>query len=445
MKKLFSKTNFPESPGKNIHHWQEADTTFEVLSDGKYVISISSSAKNATLNNSKDDDDLRVVIDGYEFGKREIHQDKVSWKGFGTAASWDGASLRGEEKTIYFFMRLSAGKHTVQFYADETPTIHKMHVLQIEETEDGAIEDVIFDFHEHAPGQKVDVNGIPWKAFVIAPGFNIIKLVDIIASAQSGKQKNGTDGDNIKVYANGRIVHNPKAPTSDKYKNFFFSGDLSQGRKEALMIPGKDFLLNDQDVSIELWYDEKPMLKQVKFELEVQSYYAQPNTLKKRIATAIEGSRLPKKLLWDNWGLIFGSVNTSTDAALQYAEVHGFTWTDGNGIVRRSVEDNEPDALRHFMWNVILSREIGAEATEIITTNHELYWMELNNKKELSRTNVMDIWNNKQGREFATEHPKKDYLYLFDLAKSERKLILSLEDVTEEHRKATEDIINRTK
>lgn len=255
----------------------------------------------------------------------------------------------------------------------------------------------------------------------------------IVSIKRTVKQKGGTDGDNIKVYVNGQIVHNPQAPTSDKYKSFFFSGDLSQSKKETLMIPGRDFLLNEQDVSIELWYDETPLLETVKFELEARTAYEQPNTLKRRIIRLMEGANLPFNL-WDNWSTILDSVQTASDAAQQYAREQGFTETGDNGEFQLLIEDNEPDALRHFTWNVLLTRDFDDKAAEIITTNHEVFWMEIQNKKDLSRSNVQDMWNNKAGRKFAVRYPDTEHFELFEIAKSEKKLILNLEDVTEEHR-----------
>ena len=441
MQEMFTQSSFPSAPGGHIYLWKSAETAFKVNKNGKYIIAITASARNAEQNNTKDDDDLRAVIDGYEFGKKEIHQDKVSWKGFGVAASWDGASLRGGKKTVYFFLSLSAGDHLLQFWADEKPAIHAIHVFGIEETQQGGIEDIVFDFQEKALGQKSDVQGIPWKSFVFAPGFTIMKLADITVTAQSAKQKGLTDADNVKVYVNGKILRNPKALTSDKYKNFFFSGDLSQGKKETLMISGKEFLMNEQDVSIELWYDETPILEKVKFEVEARTAYEQPNTLKRRIINASEALHLPFNL-WNKWSTIAEFVGTSREAALFYAERHGFIATDQGGGLSILIEDNEPDALRHFTWNVLLTQALDSDAARVITTLHEVFWMELKNKKELSRSNVQDLWNNNQGRAFALKYSGKGYLELFEMAKVEGKLILKLEDVTEEHRKAAEMIVH---
>jgi len=134
MKKVFVKNIFPIAPGGNIYHWQEATTNFEVPDASNYVIAITASANNSKQNNSTDDDDLRVIIDDFEFCTKEIHQEKISWKGFGTTAAWDGASLKGSEKTIYFFLELSDEfTHKIQFKADENPILKEIKIWKIED------------------------------------------------------------------------------------------------------------------------------------------------------------------------------------------------------------------------------------------------------------------------------------------------------------------------
>ncbi|MBU1123846.1 hypothetical protein KJ652_04605 [Patescibacteria group bacterium] len=444
MKEIFRKESFPIAPGGNIYRWQNTDTIFEVPKNGKYIIEITASAKSAHQNNSSDDDDLRVIVDDYEFGREESHQDKVLWKKFGVAASWDGASLQGSSKTIYFFMQLSAGEHSIRFWADETPTLRSIRVLEIAETKNNAIEDVIFEFNEQAPGKKTDINGIPWKAFIFASGFNVVNLVDITASTQSGKQKGSTDGDNIKVYVNGQIINNPEAPTSDKYKNFFFSGDFSPDSKESLMIPGQELISSDEDVSVELWYDETPILHRIKIELEGNSAYVERGTYRRSVMDYKEALNLPVNL-YDEWFTIRNLGISALNIAKQHARKHNFMIIDDMGALREIVDFNEPDALRHFTWSVFLTREINNEASKIITTNHEIFWMNVRNKQELSRAGIMDMWNNKIGRDFANQYPDKGYMELFEVAKANEELILRLEDVTPKHREEVKDIINQLK
>lgn len=249
MKEIFSKANFPIATGGNIYHWKEVDTNFEVKKDGKYIIAITASAKNIQQNNSHDDDDLRVIIDDYEFGKYEVHDEKISWKGFGTSSSWNGASLQGEEKTIYFFLELQKGKHEIKFYSDNTPEIKEIKAFEFKENEN-------FEINAVKPNAsfKTDKKGIPFLSLVF---FGVKPKTFLLTSVcKSAAQKESTDGDNLKVVVNGKILQNKKAPSSDKYKNFYFSGDLDKGKKEVLKIEAKDFeFLED---SVELWYDDSP-------------------------------------------------------------------------------------------------------------------------------------------------------------------------------------------
>lgn len=258
MKKIFSRTNFPIASGGNLYHWNDADTAFSVSENGKYVIAITASANNAAQNKKTDDDDLRVSLDGYEFGKTEVHAEKISWKGFGTSAAWDGASLKGGTKIVYFFVELNAGKHKLEFYADETPVLKEIEIWKIKK---GEAFDEIKDF---LPSENIDTDekAIPWVSFVFL-GLKP-KNFEISAICQSATQKRGNDGDNVKVVVNGDILKNKQAPASDTYKNFYFSGDLDEEKKKDLKLEIEKFVLFED--SVELWYDQKPNLKQVKIE-----------------------------------------------------------------------------------------------------------------------------------------------------------------------------------
>jgi hypothetical protein len=132
MKKLFSKTNFPKAPGGNLYEFKESITSFEIQKDGFYVIKVVASAKNAKNNNSTDDDDLRMTIDDYAFGKYEQNKDQLSWKGFNTSAGWNGSQIKGESKTVYFYLNLDKGSHTLRFYADNTPKLISIEIFTIE-------------------------------------------------------------------------------------------------------------------------------------------------------------------------------------------------------------------------------------------------------------------------------------------------------------------------
>lgn len=248
MKNIFKKSDFPKTPGGNIYEWQEAETGFEVHEDGMYVVAITASAKSAEQNRGGDDDDLRMAIDDYELGKYEVHEEKISWKGFGTSSSFDGASLKGGTKTVYLFIELQKGRHILRFFADETPTLRNIDVYKIENN--------TFELNGLKPAENIqsDKKGIPWMSFVFFGPKS--KEFSITSTVKSATQKGATDGDNLKVVINGKIQRNQKAKTSDKYRNFYFSGDLNHGASETLEIACGQFeFLED---SVELWYDQSP-------------------------------------------------------------------------------------------------------------------------------------------------------------------------------------------
>lgn len=249
MELIFQKESFSQAPGGDRYEWVEAETNFSVVQNGQYLLEIAASSKDASQNHSTDDDDLRIALDRYEFGKYEVHDEKVSWRGFGTTSSWDGTSLKGRVKTIYFFIELQSGEHTVQFYADNVPQIKHLKIYQLNPKKPFHLEN-----KESWPLVDVNRKGIPWISFVflgIKP-----KRFSITSTVKSAKQKLTTDGDNLKVAVNGKILQNKKALTARKYKNFYFSGDLNQGKGDTLKLEPTDFdFLED---SVELWVDQDP-------------------------------------------------------------------------------------------------------------------------------------------------------------------------------------------
>lgn len=257
MEKIFSKTSFPKAPGGDRYEWKEAETTFIISGHGLFAIKIQASAKNAQQNFSKDDDDLRIALDGFDFGKYERHQELVSWKGFGTSASCDGASLKGGTKTIYFFVELEQGTHTLQFFADETPTLKNIEVFEIK--------DNTFEFKNLKPSENIksERKGIPWLSFVFLGAQT--KIFTLAVNTRSAKRKSSTDGDNLKVIVNGKVQKNPNAQESYKYKNFYFSGDIKEFDIFSIT---SDKLANPLafENAIELWYDEEPEISNLRIE-----------------------------------------------------------------------------------------------------------------------------------------------------------------------------------
>jgi len=157
--------------------------------------------------------------------------------------------LKGGAKTIYFFVELENGDHKIQFFADKTPEIKSFEVFCVKNNK--------FTLTDFKPPENIESKqkGIPCLSLIFMGTHAKSILVDV--TTKSAKEKNNTDGDNLKVIVNGKILQNKEAPTSRKYKNFYFSGDIKSSG--ILSITNED--LSDPlafENSVELWYDQEP-------------------------------------------------------------------------------------------------------------------------------------------------------------------------------------------
>ncbi len=106
--------------GSNNTLWQTFNFTAEA---GDVIIYVSGSAdeepgwnhQNATID-STDDDELRLELDGYDFG----------WGA--DSSSLVGNTLFGDFKTICIRRTVTSGSHTLKLYANETPYVNKVLV-----------------------------------------------------------------------------------------------------------------------------------------------------------------------------------------------------------------------------------------------------------------------------------------------------------------------------
>ncbi|MBI2634132.1 hypothetical protein HYW82_00480 [Candidatus Peregrinibacteria bacterium] len=267
MKTIFKKENYPDAPGGDHYEWKEAETLFKVPKNGAYVIAITASCKNGKQNN-RDDDDLRISLNGYEFGRVKAYAEKENYRGFNVTAAWNGASLMGNEKTNYFFIELDEDlekllrfdekrKHQIRFYADGKPKIKKLEVFQL-----GA--DEKFNIKDLHPASTINTNrnGIPWIGLIFFMKW--AKKIELNINCLSAIQKHGTDSDNLKIVVNGKTIKNTIAPTSKKYQNYYFSGDQMKGNNKELQL--KYDVLQEFENTVELWYDQSPTLKVLNIE-----------------------------------------------------------------------------------------------------------------------------------------------------------------------------------
>lgn len=107
--------------------------------------------------------------------------------------------------------------------------------------------------------------------------------------------------------------------------------------------------------------------------------------------------------------------------------------------------DNEADAYRHFGWNAEMTRELGKNKASFIATNHEAAYMTIKGQYdnvfgdhpvlEFSLATLMDLHNNKVGRNLADSEYFSDYSIdeLFQLALDSDVVITSLDQVSSKY------------
>ncbi|RMH63275.1 MAG: T9SS C-terminal target domain-containing protein [Calditrichaeota bacterium] len=163
---LNQDVNSSAPSGSNNTLWQSFNFTAEA---GEVVIYVSGSAdeepgwdhKNANID-STDDDELRLELDGYDFG-------------WGTdSASFVGNTLFGDFKTICIRKNVASGSHTLKLYANETPYVHK--VLVYAANGDVSLPVQLISFSAEHSKDHVSLN---WRVAseIGNAGFNILRAV----------------------------------------------------------------------------------------------------------------------------------------------------------------------------------------------------------------------------------------------------------------------------
>ena len=138
----------------------------------------------------------------------------------------------------------------------------------------------------------------------------------------------------------------------------------------------------------------------------------------------------------------YGTVIKVNDAQSR-ARKNSDNWA---GRVGAGTWDNEFDAMRHFQWNAVMTREIGYQVAIVASYNHEIYSLNdlgfLRNwdgnfggvvRTRMNQSTLMDLWNNVMGRQFAADprfsHMNYDELFLY--AANNGYLILNAEKTYE--------------
>lgn len=385
MQKIYSKLFFPEAPGGDRYEWKAAETNFQIENTGFFVVKIEASVHNAKQNNSTDDDDLRIAINGFSLGKYQQHDEQISWKGFGTSSSWDGASLKGGTKTIYFFIELAKGNHVIQFYADNKPSIKSLEVFEIEKNN--------FQLRSLKPTGNIgsDKKGIPWMSFVFVGAYPKSLLMEV--ETKSAKEKSSSDGDNLKVVLNGKILQNEESKSS-KYRNFYFSGDVESTGILALSDKELSGALPFEN-SLELWYDQQPEIVNLEINLfDAEDFWGR-----------FELEDLRKYIIYNVWLIIASfriTLNPYSAKFLQHAlnkNPENLIFEANHPIVRKIKADKSykkivnklrekilAGNLEGEIWPEDLEGKINFDSYDLSTSLHGIKKIEYKSQKKKSGT-----------------------------------------------------------
>lgn len=116
--RLIKKEKFDKQLKKEFFY------SFNIDVSGSYLIKISASCKSwrqnliALKSFFKDDDDLKLIIDGQIQQNTEQKSHKYWF--------WCGRTLEGKTKEFNQELNLSQGLHYIELWADRTPILHKM-------------------------------------------------------------------------------------------------------------------------------------------------------------------------------------------------------------------------------------------------------------------------------------------------------------------------------
>lgn len=229
---------------------KEEIVPFVIKEKGFYLVVISARCKSEKQLGGTDDEDLRVEIDGRKFPQLMNPQRYLD-----SPAAFSGSRLKGALQTIYYFVRLGAGGHTLTLLSDEGAFLEEVDVILLE-----SFPRVRLDLHQEA--QRADKR--PLFTFV---------LVDLglrSFTVKSAVRWHIFDGDDIKIIVDGKIKRNP---TSLLHRNWVFSASPLRKvfHKEASEV--KTFVENLSPKSlhyIEFWADESPTIHSIEFYFETE-------------------------------------------------------------------------------------------------------------------------------------------------------------------------------
>lgn len=215
----------------------------DIVEEGLYIVKIIARARSEKQIglNERDDDDLRIEIDGRKFPKLDNPT-----RYFDSPAAFSGGKLHSLKKTIFFFAYLSKEKHTLTFIPDREPTLEELSIQFV----GNKVSDIKLDINDQAE----DGDRRPWITFVLVD----LPLEQIQAEVKT--QRRFLDSDDVKLIIDGKVKRNLR---NIFRKLWFWIGSFFKDKTQT-----ESFNVNLKNGLhyIEFWADRMPTLYKIRFD-----------------------------------------------------------------------------------------------------------------------------------------------------------------------------------
>lgn len=236
---------------------ESEDISLIAKAKGLYLIQISAKTKNGKQLGGADDEDLRIEIDSRKFSQLSNNE-----RYFDSAAAFSGSTSKGLTKTVYFFLWLDAGKHTIALIPDGSASLVSLDVFQRSENSN------LSEFS--LPIDKVAEDGDrrDWITFVLVDMSLASFMAELVLTRRF------LDSDDVKIILDNSIK---RSNQNKRQKLWYFIASLVKGEKqkerfEVNLPSGMHYL--------EFWADRMPKFEKIIF---TNLIFKAPTTIQEKI------------------------------------------------------------------------------------------------------------------------------------------------------------------
>lgn len=237
--------------------------TFYIPTNSLYLLEITASAHGwwQNLKNFKSffsDDDLTLIIDNnIQFPK--LNNKKGLFDG---EVAWNGNNLKGLSKTNIIIVNLAKGSHTINFIANQNPTLESINIFQIENSNQ-----ITYTPQTNNPAQNGDRR--QWLNLILVDLALETLTIKAIAKKQelpSPRLRRPKDDTDIKLIIDGSIQKNS---TPKSHKDWYWCGRVLNGQEKEFK---QTLNLTKGLHYIELWADGETVIEKIELVVFKKNY-----------------------------------------------------------------------------------------------------------------------------------------------------------------------------